>query len=154
MRVHELRTEIHLPRPRDEVFSFFADAFNLQAITPPTLDFRIVTQPPIEMAEGTLIDYRLRLRGVPIRWRTRIQRWEPPSLFVDQQVRGPYRLWVHEHRFLEEDGGTRVLDHVRYAVLGGRFVNALFVRSEVEGIFRFRGERLLDRFGTSGDGGR
>jgi ligand-binding SRPBCC domain-containing protein len=149
MRIHVLETDIRLPRPRDEVFTFFADAMNLQEITPPFLDFRILTPPPIRMEVGTLIDYSLKLRGIPIRWRTRIVEWDPPLRFVDEQVRGPYRLWVHEHRFLEEAGGTRVLDRVRYSVRGGALVNRLFVRREVERIFDYRTGRLRERFGDA-----
>jgi ligand-binding SRPBCC domain-containing protein len=147
MRIHVLETDIRLSPPRDEVFPFFADAMNLQEITPPFLDFRILTRPPIRMEAGTLIDYSLKLRGIPLRWRTRIAEWQPPFRFVDEQVRGPYRLWVHEHRFLEEEGGTRVLDRVRYAVPGGALVNRLLVRREVERIFAYRTERLRERFG-------
>jgi ligand-binding SRPBCC domain-containing protein len=147
MRIHVLETDIRLASPRDEVFPFFADAMNLQQITPPFLDFRILTPPPIRMEAGTLIDYSLKLRGIPIRWRTRIAGWDPPFSFVDEQVRGPYRLWVHEHRFLEEDEGTRVLDRVRYAVPGGALVHRLLVRREVERIFAYRTERLRERFG-------
>ncbi len=147
MKTHLLKTDLWLPRPRDQVFPFFADAMNLQELTPAFLDFRILTPPPIEMDAGTLIDYSLKVRGVPIRWRTRISEWEPPLRFVDEQIKGPYRLWVHEHRFLEEDGGTRVLDRVRYAPPGGSLVNRLFVRSEVQRIFAYRTERLRERFG-------
>lgn len=147
MNIHRFETDLRLPHPRERVFGFFAEAENLQGITPPSLDFRILTPAPIRMAEGTLIDYRLRIRGVPVRWRTRIRVWDPPRRFVDEQVRGPYRLWVHEHRFEPEGGGTRVVDRVDYAVPGGRLVDRLFVRREVERIFAYRRERLLERFG-------
>ena len=150
MRVHDFTTEAWLPRPRAEVFPFFAEAGNLEAITPPWLRFRVLTPGPLEMRRGALIDYRLRLRGVPIRWRTEITAWEPPDRFVDEQVRGPYRLWVHEHTFEPETRGgiegTRVRDHVRYAVPGGALVDALFVRREVAAIFAFRQRVLAERF--------
>ena len=139
-------SEIWLPRPVEEVFAFFADAGNLQALTPAWLDFTILTPNPIPMRPGTLIDYRLRLRGFPIRWRSEITAWEPPHRFVDQQRRGPYRLWVHEHRFEARDGGTQVVDAVRYAAPGGRLVDWLFVRRDVERIFQFRREALLALF--------
>jgi ligand-binding SRPBCC domain-containing protein len=147
LKVHELRTEIHLPRPREEVFEFFADAGNLQAITPDWLHFRILTPLPIEMRQGALIEYRLRLRGLPVRWKTEITAWDPPRRFVDEQLRGPYRLWVHEHTFQEADGGTLVGDSVRYAVPGGTLVDKLFVAREVRRIFAFRQERLRETLG-------
>jgi len=153
VKIYELETSLWLPRPRTEVFAFFADAFNLQDITPSFLDFRIETPPPIQMEAGTLIDYRLKIRKIPVRWRTRIARWEPPALFVDEQLSGPYRLWVHEHRFEEEGTGTRVLDHVRYAVPGGALVHRLLVRREVEAIFAHRSEALGRRFGLDSPGG-
>lgn len=131
-----------LPRPRAEVFPFFADAANLQAITPPWLDFRILTPGPIAMRPGALIDYRLKLRGFPIRWRTQITVWEPPFRFVDRQLKGPYRQWVHEHSFEEKDGGTLCRDRVDYAVPGGALVNRIFVQRDVETIFAYRREQL------------
>lgn len=143
MKSHTFESRLVIPRPRGEVFAFFADAANLQRITPPWLKFRVLTPTPIAMAEGTLIDYRLRLHGVPLSWRTRISAWEPPHRFVDEQLRGPYRRWVHEHVFVEEDGGTTCLDRVEYAVPGGALVDRLFVRPDVERIFAFRRDALL-----------
>jgi ligand-binding SRPBCC domain-containing protein len=150
MNPRALNSEIWLPRPLEEVFAFFADAGNLQTLTPEWLDFTILTPRPIQMRAGTVIDYRLRLRGIPIRWRSEITAWEPPHRFVDEQRRGPYRLWVHEHRFETRDGGTQVADLVRYAVPGGRLVDWLFVRRDVERIFQFRREKLLALFGNGG----
>jgi ligand-binding SRPBCC domain-containing protein len=106
MRVAEFTSEIWLPRARDEVFAFFADAGNLERLTPPLLSFSILTPRPIAMRPGTLIDYRLKVRGIPIRWRSEITVWEPPVRFVDEQRKGPYRLWHHTHEFAEQDGGT------------------------------------------------
>jgi ligand-binding SRPBCC domain-containing protein len=142
-----LRSEIWLPRPLEETFAFFADAANLQTITPGWLDFTILTPRPIQMRVGALIDYRLRVRGFPIRWQSEITAWEPPHRFVDEQRRGPYRLWVHEHHFETRDSGTQVADLVRYAAPGGRLVDWLFVRRDVERIFKFRRETLLTLFG-------
>ena len=131
-----------VPFPLERVFDFFSRPENLEALTPPWLSFRIETPLPIRMCEGALIDYRLRVRGIPLRWRSEITVWEPPHRFVDEQRRGPYRMWVHEHRFEEVDGGTRVTDHVTYAVLGGSVVRRLFVLPDLERIFDHRQERL------------
>jgi ligand-binding SRPBCC domain-containing protein len=147
MTVYYHRSELWLPRPREEVFAFFGDARNLQAITPAWLDFNILTPCPIEMRPGTLIDYRLRVRGLPVRWQTEITAWEAPHRFVDEQRRGPYRLWVHEHRFEPRDGGTQTSDCVRYAVPGGWLIHRLFVQRDVTRIFEFRRRRLLEIFG-------
>ena len=147
MRVRLFEAELWVPRSRDEVFAFFADAANLDAITPPWLRFRTVTPAPIEMKAGTLIDHQLRIRGIPVRWRSRITVWEPPERFVDEQVRGPYRLWRHEHTFEERDGGTVVRDRVHYAVPFDFLVHAVLVRRDVEKIFAYRTASLRQRFG-------
>jgi ligand-binding SRPBCC domain-containing protein len=144
-----LEAELWLPRQRDEVFRFFADAFNLEALTPPWLKFEVLTPRPIEMRVGLRIDYRLRLRGLPLRWQSEITAWEPPVRFVDEQRRGPYRAWIHEHTFEERDGGTLARDMVRYDVIGGRLVNRFFVRRDVGKIFEFRAQALKERFGAT-----
>jgi ligand-binding SRPBCC domain-containing protein len=148
MRVHHLRSETWLPRPLDEVFGFHADAANLQAITPPWLDFRILSPLPVQMREGAIIEYRLALRRIPLRWLTEITAWEPPHRFVDEQRRGPYRLWVHEHRFETRDQGTLVSDHVQYAVPLGLLAHWAVV-PDLRRIFSYRHEALLRRFGGS-----
>jgi ligand-binding SRPBCC domain-containing protein len=141
-----LESELWLPRPLDEVFAFFSNAHNLDRITPPWLHFQVLTPPPIPMHVGQRIDYRLRVRGVPIRWQSEITAWEPPHRFVDEQRRGPYRAWIHEHTFEAQDGGTLARDLVQYAVLGGALVNRLFVARDVERIFAFRSEMLREIF--------
>ena len=149
MRVREFSCEIWLPMPPEELFPFFADAGNLDAITPPWLHFGIVNPRPIEMREGTQIDYRLRVRGLPLRWRTLIREWRPPHRFVDEQLRGPYRQWIHEHTFEARDGGTLARDMVRYAVPFDFILHPLFVRRDIEKIFAFRQEALRARFGRA-----
>jgi ligand-binding SRPBCC domain-containing protein len=139
-------TELWLPRPRLEVFSFFGEARNLESITPPWLRFEVLTPAPIVMRPGTLIDYRIRIHGLPIRWRTEILEWNPPHHFVDAQLRGPYTLWHHTHTFAEKDGGTQCMDQVRYRPRGGALMNWLFVRRDVERIFTYRTTRLRELF--------
>ncbi len=147
MKPELFESECWLPRPIDEVFRFFSDVRNLQAITPDWLDFRIVTPGPVEIRPGVLIDYRLKIHGISIGWQSEISVWEPPHRFVDEQRRGPYRLWVHEHRFAPERNGTLVNDRVKYAVPGGWIVDRLFVRRDVRRIFEFRQQKLTDLFG-------
>lgn len=150
---HLFSSELWLPQPRATVFPFFANAQNLEAITPPFIRFTVLTPAPIEMRQGTLIDYRLRVRGFPVRWRTLISTWEPPFRFVDEQLRGPYRQWIHEHTFEEHDGGTLMTDRVRYKVPGGALINRLFVRDDVKRIFEFRRQKLLELFPGSAQSG-
>lgn len=146
MKTFALERSTFLPHPIGDVFSFFAEAENLESLTPPLLKFRILTPRPVAMHEGALIDYRLKVHGIPIGWRSEVTAWEPPHRFIDEQRRGPYRQWVHEHRFTEVDGGTQVDDQVTYAVLGGSLIQKLFVAPDLEKIFAFRQERLPDLF--------
>lgn len=142
---HVLERVQVVPRPVSEVFEFFARAENLEAITPPFLRFGFISQLPIEMRQGAIIEYRLRLHGAPIRWRTLIESWEPGVRFVDLQVRGPYRLWRHLHEFREVPGGTEVRDRVEYQLpFGplGQVVHGLFVRKMLARIFDHRRERV------------
>ncbi len=147
MKTYSLHSESWLPRPRAEVFPFFADAANLERLTPPWLRFQMLTRGPVDMRVGRLIEYRLRVRGFPIRWQSEITCWEPPWRFVDEQRRGPYRLWVHEHRFTEAEGGTRVEDEVEYAVPFGTLVQRFLVGPDLRKIFDYRKAILRDLFG-------
>ena len=138
----ELIAHQWIERPIAEVFEFFADAHNLEALTPSSLRFGIVTPRPIDMSSGTTIDYRLRIHGIPIRWHSQIETWQPPYRFVDVQVRGPYRFWRHEHAFREDEHGTNIFDHVRYRAPGGRLANRLLVARDLKRIFCYRQARL------------
>jgi len=135
-----------LPRPRQEVFAFFADAANLEAITPPWLHFHVMN-PALVIQQGVLIDYRLSLYGIPMRWQSEISRWDPPAVFVDEQRKGPYRRWVHTHTFADERGGTRIGDAVEFEVPFGWLVGR-FVMRDVNRIFAFREQALRQRFGS------
>jgi ligand-binding SRPBCC domain-containing protein len=145
--LHALQT---FAGPPEEVFPFFADAGNLERITPPWLRFRILTEPEIEMREGTLIDYALRLGVLPLRWRSEIVDWRPGEQFTDRQLRGPYRRWIHQHRFLPSGPNTIVQDRVEYEVPGGAAVERVLVRPQLRRIFEFRQAALGELFGESG----
>lgn len=147
--VLETQTTVAAPLPR--VFAFFAQPENLQALTPPWLHFRILTPTPIEMKPGALIDYRIRLHGVPLHWRTRITCYEPGSRFIDEQIQGPYRLWRHEHTFTATtlpapDGSpcaaTICRDRVEYIPLGWHLVESWFVRPQLDRIFAYRQQQM------------
>jgi len=143
MRIFTLEREQTLPGSPEDVFPFFADARNLEAITPPILSFEVVTPGEIPMRVGALIQYRLTLRGIGVNWLTSIQEWDPPHRFVDQQVRGPYALWHHTHDFaLTDDGASTLMrDTVRYAIGFGPFgqlAARAFVHRDVQSIFDFR----------------
>ena len=150
-RIEELHVETWVAAPVDKAFAFFADATNLQRLTPAWLNFEIVTPTPIAMRAGAIIDYRLRLYGLPIPWQTRIEIWEPGVRFVDLQVAGPYRWWRHEHRFEPSGDGTRVIDHVEY-LPRVRMLSGRIVRRDVERIFAFRQVALTSVF-TLGNSG-
>jgi ligand-binding SRPBCC domain-containing protein len=142
----DLHSEVVVPVPIDTAFAFFADAWNLERITPPWLHFRIRTPRPLEMREGAILDYRIVVRGLPLPWRTRIDVWEPTVRFVDRQVLGPYRWWRHEHRFEAVDGGTRIVDHVEYLPRLARLTRR-WVRRDVEAIFAYRREAMARELG-------
>jgi ligand-binding SRPBCC domain-containing protein len=144
---YRLETRVVIPAPIDTVFSFFSDARNLQRITPPFLNFRLLSSPS-EMRKGARIDYRLRLRGVPFKWQSEITAWEPGVRFRDEQRRGPYRYWKHVHLFTADDEGTVVEDGVDYDVAGGRYVHDWIVAPELMRIFTYRQHKLQEIFGA------
>ena len=139
-----------VPRPRAEVFEFFADPANLEHLTPPWLNFRVLTPKPLPRGAGALFEYRLRVRGLPLTWRTLIETWVPGASFTDVQLKGPYALWHHTHLFEDlPDGGTRIVDRVRYRVgwgVLGALVTALWVKPDVRRIFAFRKAMIAERF--------
>jgi ligand-binding SRPBCC domain-containing protein len=150
----EREQRVELDRPR--TFALYADALNLEAITPPWLHFRVVTPGPIEMGAGTRISYRLRLHGIPVRWQTRIETWEPPRRFVDLQIAGPYAVWHHTHEFEPDAGGTVIRDRVRYRIgYGplGELALRLFVRRDLERIFDYRAGAIAARIAAHEDDG-
>jgi ligand-binding SRPBCC domain-containing protein len=150
--VRILETEIWLSRSSEEVFAFFSDALNLEVLTPPWLHFRVLTPGPIVMRKGAQIDYRIRWRCLPLKWRTEISEWEPPHRFVDRQVRGPYRQWVHEHTFERHVGGTLMRDRVEYLAplrLIEPVVHRLIVAPDVRRIFDYRTQKMQELFGPA-----
>jgi ligand-binding SRPBCC domain-containing protein len=148
MREHIFEMDCLIPAPLDRAFAFFSDAMNLAKITPAKLNFRVLTPPPIVMRVGTEIDYKIRVRGVPISWKSRITAWEPGKRFVDEQVKGPYLLWVHEHRFQETPEGTRMHDQVRYATPMDWLVHSWLVGPDIRRIFEHRTKVILEHFGN------
>jgi ligand-binding SRPBCC domain-containing protein len=146
MRTYRLQTQLWLPQPREEIFNFFSDPSNLDRLTPPWLHFEILTPKSVEMNAGTLLDYRLRLHGIPLRWQSEISVWEPPNRFIDRQIKGPYRQWVHEHNFSAHQGGTLVGDSVTYSVPGGRIIQKLLVAPDLDRVFGYRHKILKELF--------
>jgi ligand-binding SRPBCC domain-containing protein len=148
-RVRTFETELWLAKPIDEIFAFFSDAANLQVLTPPWLHFRILTRMPLALSQGALVEYRIRWRGLPIFWQTEIAVWEPPFRFVDRQIKGPYRLWVHDHHFESMNGGTLMRDRIDYAVPGWLlepWIEKFIVGPDVRRIFDFRRKQMMELF--------
>jgi len=143
-----LTREVTVPRPIEEVWDFFSRPENLNLITPPNMSFVILTPLPIEMKPGARIDYRINVKGIPMKWRTLISEWEPGRKFVDEQEKGPYVKWHHTHEFESVEGGTLMRDRVEYVVPGGPFQALIipFVRRDVEAIFDYRTKVLTERF--------
>lgn len=136
---------MHIPRPVDEVWPFFSDAANLEKLTPPWLQFKIVTPQPIDMHVGTLIDYKLKVHHLPMKWRTHIAAWDPPHRFVDEQLKGPYRLWHHTHTFEPVDGGTLATDRVKYRPPLAALTHPM-VKRDIKTIFAYRQQELNKLF--------
>ncbi len=136
---YKLKYEQIIEQPIEKVFDFFSRAENLERITPHWLKFKIITPIPIKMQVGTLIDYKLKIKGFPVKWRTAITNWDPPYEFNDEQLKGPYRSWVHRHHFVKlSENETKVIDTIEYSVWGGSFINWLLVSRDVQSIFKFR----------------
>ena|SRR5437868_7237930 len=149
MKIYTLHRELWVPQSLPEVFDFFARAENLEKLTPPWIRFRILTAPPIEMKQGTTLAYRLRVRGIPLGWLTKIEEWNPPFEFVDVQSKGPYKLWRHTHRFKEVTGGTSIEDTVHYALpfgVLGRLVHRLQMARDLARIFDYRAHQVQALF--------
>jgi len=150
---YRLRSEQWLPQDRESLLPFFADIRNLQKLTPPHMDFQVLTPWPFDMHEGLIVDLKVTVRGVALRWRTRITKWDPPRSFADDQLKGPYWRGEHEHRFVPTEGGTAVVDTVLYSPMGGRLVHALFVGRDVRKVFEYRHEKLAELFDPAVDSG-
>ncbi|MDP9189658.1 MAG: SRPBCC family protein [Actinomycetota bacterium] len=151
MQIHVLEREQRLPQPPGDVFPFFAETLNLERLTPAFLHFKVLSQEPAEIGRGTLIRYRLRLRGLPVRWLTRIEQWQPSRRFVDLQLKGPYRYWHHSHDFEPDSGGTLMRDTVRYAMRAGRMGEAVhdrIVEPDLAAIFDYRAEQIAKIFAS------
>jgi ligand-binding SRPBCC domain-containing protein len=150
VKTYILKQETIIHQPLETVFQFFSTAENLNRLTPPHLKFEILTPLPITMAKGTLIDYQLKIYYFPVKWKTEIIVWEPPYRFIDSQLKGPYRKWIHEHKFEAVGEKTKMTDTLEYAIPGGIFsaiINNLFVKKDIQNIFNFREEQLLTIFG-------
>lgn len=144
MKLHKIRTSMHLPKKTEDVFSFFCDAVNLQRITPAELDFCILTPLPIDIGLGTIVDYQLRLFRIPFKWQSEITIWNPPHQFVDVQVHGPYKLWEHTHLFFEDDDGTVIEDDVVYRLPFWPFGEIAYplIHTQLKRIFGYRQQTI------------
>jgi ligand-binding SRPBCC domain-containing protein len=147
MKVHILSRQQYLDRPLEDVFGFFSEARNLERLTPSWLSFRVLSQDPAELGEGTLIRYALKVHGVPLRWVSRIESWEPNVRFVDRQLTGPYALWHHTHEFAALGEGTLISDTVRYSLgfgVLGEVARAVQVQRDLDNIFDYRRTAVLE----------
>lgn len=156
MKVYRLVSELELSARRPDVFAFFERPENLSLITPPQMGFKILTPTPLKMKEGAIIDYRVKILGVPQHWRTLISEYDPPNRFVDQQLKGPYLMWHHSHTFEEQGDNAIIRDEINYVLpFGplGQIARALFVRRQLEGVFRYR-RKVITELLTAGKLGR
>jgi len=147
--MHFLTTSTVINKPLSEVFEFFSNAENLNKITPPDMQFKILTPLPIIIKKGTLIDYKIKVNGIPLNWQTEITEFEVNKRFIDKQLKGPYRVWIHEHTFEEKDGKTIMNDHVQFLSPGWflePIINKLFIEKKVKGIFAYREKILTNLF--------
>jgi uncharacterized protein (TIGR01777 family) len=146
---HELNMEQWIPQPIDEAFAFFKEAKNLEKITPDEMNFKVLNQSTEKIQEGTIINYGLSVRKIPMRWKSKITNWKPELHFSDVQLKGPYDYWVHRHEFEEKNGGTLIKDHVRYKVpfnLAGDLIANRFIRNDLEKIFTYRQKKINEMF--------
>jgi ligand-binding SRPBCC domain-containing protein len=149
MKPHTIIRKTIIKRPLQEVFQFFSKAENLNLLTPAELEFKILTPLPIKMGAGALIDYKIKLNGIPFNWKTEICTWIENECFVDQQLKGPYRIWHHTHAFKAIEGGTEMTDEVKYLSPGWflePIIQTLFIKKKVEGIFDYRNSKLKEIF--------
>jgi ligand-binding SRPBCC domain-containing protein len=141
-----MNVSVELPYPLEEVFAFFSKPENLAKLTPPAMGFRILNREPIEMKSGREISYRIRPLGLPMKWVSLIQTWDPPHEFSDLQLKGPFRYWLHSHRYTATETGTRMDDHILYRVPGGALPERLFVRKQLIQQFAYRTARIQEFF--------
>ena len=149
MKTHLAVRKTLIKKNISEVFDFFSKAENLDRLTPSHLGFKIITKLPVEMKVGTLIDYKIKLNGIPFRWQSVISKWEPPYLFEDKQLKGPYKIWIHEHKFEDKGDSTLMTDTVHYLSPGGIFEfipHNLIVKRKLEEILDFREKTLKSIF--------
>ena len=148
MKEFLLERTSRVERPLPEVFDFFASAENLERLTPPELGFQITSRLPIEMRRGALIDYTIKLYGIPMKWRTEITQWNPTHSFEDTQLKGPYAKWVHTHTFTPDGDATIIHDRVVYGLplgLLGRIAHPV-IAYQLKNIFNFRESVLAEIF--------
>ena len=150
MKIYEINTTQFIAKPLEMVFDFFSKPENLEHITPSYLKFNLQTPSPVIMKIGQIIDYKIKLKGIPLRWRSQITSYDPPYHFVDEQIRGPYALWQHTHTFKEKNGTTLIEDHILYKIpfgIIGSAANSLFVKKDLTRIFQYRKEKINLIFG-------
>ena len=149
MDCYELNSHQFIPEPIEKVFSFFSKPENLENITPERLHFTIHTPSPIPMDVGQIIDYTIRIRGISMHWRSRIARYDPPNCFIDEQIKGPYSIWHHTHTFMQKDGGTYIIDHVKYKIpfgFIGKIANSVWISRDLNSIFSYRKKAIAKIF--------